>query len=441
MTESIVDRSFSLSSLSHTEKIIYWTIILTPLLCLMGIQPLFYPAVIAIVLLVNFRIDKIIRDSLPACIWAWVVMAIVMLWTALLGLEETGFKLKDVAAVAVTFLKSYFLIFACFIIPFWSQVRLKVVTRAVTWMSIGCLVNLGIQMIILAAGFDNLVFAPPLARLVPGDKSSLMVGLAQMSPFFGISLPRAILHTPDPPILGLVALLSFLICLGEGDRRLRRWGLIGAAASLLISFSRLSWLCGLLILGTIIFFRSPLSRHLTLWLAFVATFLTSAIGFSLQAFFSSSIALFDSARSNSSEERALVVRKTLEAWQEKPWFGWGFIRGQVRLYEQTYLTLGSFSSYAAVLYLNGIVGLIALITAMILTLVFFLKPARGGNIACQLALAGLLSLYVSLNATPLSWMAVYLWFFFLWLGTLMFEAHKQTTTISTWQQLTKKKQI
>jgi hypothetical protein len=428
-------KNFQISFTSNSERIIYWTIVLTPFWWLAGIQPLFYPAVVALLLVFNFRIDKLIRESLPACIWAWLAMAIVLLWTALLGLEETGFILQDVGAVAVNFFKSYFLIFACLTIPFWSQVRIEVITRAVTWMSIGCLVNLGIQMVMLAIGLKAFEFSPPLARIVPGDKSSLMVKFADFSPFFGITLPRTILHTPDPPILGLVALLMFLVCLGESDRRLRKWGLIGAAASLLISFSRLSWLCAIVIVLTFIAFRSPLSRYIGLWFAFLASLLSSLVEFSLQDLFTKSISFFDSARSNSSEERALVVRKTLEAWLEKPWFGWGFIRGQVRLYEQEFLTLGSFSSYAAVLYVNGVVGFIVLIIAMILTLIFFYNSAIEGNDLSQRALAGLISLYLSLNATPLSWMAVYLWFFFLWLGALIYEAHKQKISLSGWEHL------
>jgi hypothetical protein len=429
--------NFQLSSLSNTEKIIYWTIILTPLWWLGGIQPIFYPAVVAILLLVNFRIDKLIREFLPACIWAWLVMAVVLLWTALLGLEETGFKLEDIGAVAVNFFKSYFLIFACFTIPFWSQVRIEIITRAVSWMSIGCLGNLAIQMIVLFAGWEDLEFAPPLAQIAPGDKTSLMVNLANFSPFFGVPLPRTVLHTPDPPILGLVALLSFLVCLGESDRRLRRWALIGAGASLIISFSRLSWLCGIVIAITFLVFRSPLSRYIGLWFAFLGSLLASLAEFSIQDLFTKSIAFFDSARSNSSQERALVVRKTLEAWQEKPWLGWGFIRGEVRLYEQAYIGLGSFSSYAAVLYLNGVVGFIVLIVTMILTLIFFYNPAVSGNELSQRALAGLISLYIALNATPLSWMAVYLWFFFLWLGALMYKIYQQQQQVS-WQQLSRK---
>jgi hypothetical protein len=429
--------NFQLSSLSNTEKIIYWTIILTPLWWLGGIQPIFYPAVVAILLLVNFRIDKLIREFLPACIWAWLVMAVVLLWTALLGLEETGFKLEDIGAVAVNFFKSYFLIFACFTIPFWSQVRIEIITRAVSWMSIGCLGNLAIQMIVLFAGWEDIEFAPPLAQIAPGDKTSLMVNLANFSPFFGVPLPRTVLHTPDPPILGLVALLSFLVCLGESDRRLRRWALIGAGASLIISFSRLSWLCGIVIAITFLVFRSPLSRHIGLWFAFLGSLLASLAEFSIQDLFTKSIAFFDSARSNSSQERALVVRKTLEAWQEKPWLGWGFIRGEVRLYDREFIGLGSFSSYAAVLYLNGVVGFIVLIVTMILTLIFFYNPAVSGNELSQRALAGLISLYIALNATPLSWMAVYLWFFFLWLGALMYKIYQQQQQVS-WQQLSRK---
>jgi O-antigen ligase len=347
-------------------------------------------------------------------------------------LEETGFQLKESAAVLVNFLKSYFLIFACLTIPFWSQVRTQVITRAVTWMSIGFLVNIVIQMLMLFAGMDGIVYTPLLARLVPGEKSSLMIVLAHFSPFLGVRFPRMVLHTPDPPILGVVALLSFLICLGETDKRLRLLALIGSGCSLLISFSRLSWLCTLLIILTITLLRSSFSRFVGLWLTFLGSLLSTFLEISFLDLTSKFFTAFDSTRANSSAERAVVVGKTLEAWQEKPWLGWGFIRGRAWLYEDVYLGLGSFSSYAAVLYLNGIVGFIILIIAMILTLAIFYRPAISGDRLCQRALAGTIGLYVSLNATPLSWMAVYLWFFFLWLGSLMYQIQQQNEKKLSW---------
>jgi hypothetical protein len=94
-------------ALSLSEKVIYWTIVLTPVWWLMGIQPIFYPAVVIGLLVIHFDIDKLLRERLPACAWAWLMMAIVMLWTALLGLNDTGFGLMKAAATLVT-LKAIF---------------------------------------------------------------------------------------------------------------------------------------------------------------------------------------------------------------------------------------------------------------------------------------------------------------------------------------------
>lgn len=424
---------FKLSALSFTERVVYWTIVLTPLWWLLGIQPLFYPAVVAFLLLFNFRIEKLFPSALPACIWGWLAMSIVMLWTALLGVNAMGMSVMLLAATLVTFFKSYFLIFAGLTLPFWAKVRVSVITRAVAWLSVGYLVNIAIQMAMLGVGLSELVYEPPLARVLPGDKSSLLVKFALFSPFFGVSFPRTILHTPDPPILGLSALLCFLICLGESNRRLRKWALAGCLCALLISFSRLSWLCLPMGLVIIACFRSPFPRQLSIWLLSLTSLICGMVGLTFQELINKPLEVFDSARSNSSAERALVVRKTLEAWQEEFWFGWGIIRGKVWLYEDTYISMGSFSSYAAILYLHGIVGFTVFVGASVLTFAIFYKPAVRGNVLCQRAFTSLVILYMALNATPLSWMAVYFWYFFVWLGAIIKETNIWKTKLYGWE--------
>ncbi|HEY9708851.1 MAG TPA: hypothetical protein V6D48_11665, partial [Oculatellaceae cyanobacterium] len=207
--------------MSFSELVIYWTIVLTPVWWLLGIQPLFYPAVIIVLLALNFDIDKLIQGSLPICVWAWLGMALVMLWTALLGINSMGFSFQVAAGAAVTFFKSYFLIFGCLALPFWKQVGIRVVTRAVAWMATGYLITTLMQLVMLALRIGGGGYKPLLARLIPGDKSSLIVQFANIQSFFGIPLPRTTLYTPDPPILGLCAVLCFFICLGETNRRLR----------------------------------------------------------------------------------------------------------------------------------------------------------------------------------------------------------------------------
>lgn len=423
------------NALSLSEQVIYWTIVLTPVWWLMGIQPIFYPAVVIGLLAIHFDIDKLLRQRLPACTWAWLIMAIVMLWTSLLGLNDTGFSLMKAAATLVTFFKGYFLIFACLALPFWNQIRVKVVTRAVAWLATGYLVTIIIELAMLFLRIGGSGYMPPLARLIPGDKGSLRVFFAVHSSFFGLPIPRTVLYTPDPPILGACAVLCFLICVNEPNRRLRHVALVGCLAALIASASR-SAMVGLpaaIILS--ICFQSGLFRQLSLWLTSLTFLISSIFGWTIEELVHKPTEAFNQARASSSSERALVVQKTLEAWQGSPWIGWGVVRGAAHLYEDAYIALGSFSTYAAVLYLHGIVGFIALIAAMIVSLFAFYTHALEGNIFCRWAFAGLLILYVLCNATPLSWMAVYLWFFFAWLGAVLCEAQQSRVVLSRWDQL------
>ncbi len=413
-------RDFKLGALSFPERVIYWTIVLTPLWWLSGLQTLLYPAIAVVLLVITFDIDKLIRGSTPACVWAWLAMALVMVWTAIFGLSSVEFGIREIAATAVTFFKSYFLIFACMVLPFWNRIRVRVITRAIAWMTTGYLATIAIEvaMLVLRIGKGGLI--PPLARLVPGDKLSLQVTFADIQPFFGIPLPRTVLYTPDAPILGVCAVLCFFICLGETDRRLRKFALAGCLGALLISFSRLAWVCFPLALLIMACFRSRLTRQGSLWGASFTTLLCGLLGLTLSDLLTRPLEVFNSARTASSVDRAFVVRKTLEAWQELPWLGWGIIRGSAR-WDIYNITLGSFSTYAAVLYLHGIIGFIFFVAALVLTLYSFWGPAVRGNPLHRQAFASLVALYVLCNATPLSWMTVYFWFFFVWLGAILSE--------------------
>jgi hypothetical protein len=432
-------RDFKLDALSFSERVIYWTIVLTPLWWLSGIQTLLYPAIAVFLLVIAFDIEKVIRTWLPACVWAWLAMAVVMVWTAMFGLSSVGFDIQKTAAMAVTFFKSYFLIFACLALPFWDCIRVRVVTRAVAWMTTGYLATIAIEMVMLVLGIGKEGIMPPLAQIIPGDKLSLKISFAEFQPFFHIPLPRTVLYTPDPPILGVCAILCFFICLGETDHRLRRFALAGCLVALLISFSRLAWVCFPLALLLSACFRSRMARQGPLWGASFTALLCSIWGLTFSELIKKPLEFFNSARAASSTDREIVVRKTLEAWQQSPWIGWGIPAGSYRWYIYD-IVLGSFSTYASVLYLHGILGFIFFVAALALTLSSFWGPAVRGNFLCQRAFASLVALYVLCNATPLSWMGVYFWFFFVWLGAILSET-QQRTFVSRWEQLTGRAEI
>lgn len=409
---------------SHAEKIIFWTIILTPLWWLLGIQPLLYPAILIFIFIKSINLDTLIRNPPPISVWAWLAMSLIMLWTALIGISYASLGMKETLAAIVTFAKGYFLIFICLILPFWNSIRTAIITRAVAWMASGYLINIILHIFTLFLGFTE-SFAPPWAKFFPGNPASFVVKAPTFQAFFGVIVPRTTLYFPDPPILGICGLLCFIICLGETSPTLRRWGLLGSFTALVISQSRLAWICLPLSLCIYAIFRSQRARLGSLWTGASAALLCASLGgITITELLNKPLEIFTSARPASSTDREFVVRKTLEAWQESPFIGWGVAQGTADWHTYS-ITLGSFSTYAAVLYLHGVVGFTFFLVALLSTLLNLWKLAIQDNSTAQKALGAVIALIIFMEAIPLSWMAVYFWFFFIWIGSILVELNNQ----------------
>jgi O-Antigen ligase len=431
-----------LGPLSATEKIIYWAIVLTPLWWLLGIQTLFFPFLLAGLFVFHFDLDKLKKGNIPASIWAWLAMSFAMLLTATMGLYSIGFPTLIAAAAVVTFLKSYFMIFAAMVLPFLQRIRLRVITRAVVWLSIGYIVTTIILLLMLFLKLNPPVLVdgsmpslmPPLARIIPGDKQAIQIILADIQGFFGIPFPRVVLYTADPPILGVCAVFGLLICLGEPDRRLKRWSVVGSSLALFLCFSRIAWIALPCLFLVVACFRKRSIGLSSLWTGSIICLISASIGLTVVELIEKPMEVFTSARAESSRDRALVVGKTIEAWLEYPWFGWGVIRGSVRWYIYD-ISLGSFSTYSAILYLHGVFGFAIFVAALLLTLWDLWKTAKLGSITAQRGFAAMIALCLMCNATPLSWMAVYFWYFFMWIGAILYRGCSQKHSPSEWEQL------
>ncbi|MDY6902958.1 MAG: O-antigen ligase family protein [Cyanobacteriota bacterium] len=421
---------------SFAEKVIFWTIVLTPVWWLLGVQTIIYPVVSAFLLIAGLQIDKLVKNSLPICNWAWLGLTFAALWTNILGLETIGFEALKTAATLFTLFKGYFMIFACMTLPFWHRIRVQTITRAVSLMAASYSVLLAIQLLILFGLGPQEHFLPPLARLIPGEKTSLMVKFAEIQPFFGIPLPRTDLYTADPPILGVCGILCFFICLSETNPRWRKLALIGSLIALIISQSRLSWVCFPLVWLIIYCFRSGVARQSYLWIISITSLFAAVLSLTVKDLIASPLETFNSARADSSKDREYIVSATINAWKESPWVGWGFMEKTASWGNGAFaLPLGTFSSYAQVLYIHGIFGFIFFINALVSTLCSFWKPAIEGNQLCQRAFGCLIALYLLIHATNLTWMAIYFWFFFIWLGAILSEVQQQQLNITEWEEL------
>ena len=76
-SSNYINFSFKLGKLTFAERLIFWTIVLTPLWWMLGIQTLLYPAVAAFLLAYGFKFDNIIQGSLPFSNWTRIRMILV----------------------------------------------------------------------------------------------------------------------------------------------------------------------------------------------------------------------------------------------------------------------------------------------------------------------------------------------------------------------------
>jgi O-Antigen ligase len=416
-----VVEELKLGALSYTEAAIYWTALLTPLWWLLGVQVLLYPAVVITLLGAGFSVDKLAKTPLPLSAWAWFAMALTMLMTTVLAFDRVS--LVQVATLTAALLKGYFLIFASLALPFFQPLRSAVITRAVAWMAAGFTLFLSITTTLWLFQIPG-INRPLLASILPGD-SAFALNLASSEKFLGLTLPRISGYTPDPPILGTCAVLCIFICLGEPNRWLRRASLIGSVLGLIFSFGRTAWLALPIALAVNLLFRLAIVPQIVLGAAAIASFIWGLFGVRLEELFQGGTTQFNQAResgASSSIERTKVISRTLELWQESPWTGWGFIQHQVHLYDKAYMPVTTFSTYAAVLYLHGAVGFLVFVLAMLATLWDTYEPSIRGDALAARACGSLVALYLMFGTTTLSWMAPFLWFFFVWLGTVLREA-------------------
>jgi hypothetical protein len=414
-----VFEGLKLGALSYTEAVIYWMALLTPLWWLLGVQVLLYPVVVSTLLVLGFSVDKLAKTALPLSAWAWFAMSLTMLITTVLAFERVDFV--QIATLTVALLKGYFLIFASLALPFFQPLRSAVITRAVAWLAASYSLFLAITTTLW------FLHIPGISRplfIVPGD-TTFAVNLASSEKFLGLTLPRISGYTADPPILGTCAVLYIFVCLGESNRWLRRAALLGSVFGLIFSFGRTAWLALPIAIAVNLLFRLAIIPQIMLGAAAMASFIWGLFAVRLEDFFQGGVTQFNQVResgSSSSTTRTKVIGRTLELWQESSWTGWGFIQHQVHLYDNVYMPATTFSTYAAVLYLHGAVGFVVFLLAMLATLWDVYEPSMRGDALAARACGSLVALYLMFGTTTLSWMAPTLWFFFVWLGTVIREA-------------------
>ncbi|UVO52753.1 O-antigen ligase domain-containing protein [Sphingomonas sp. SUN039] len=291
-----------------------------------------------------------------ALVMLWLGGMAVMLVALLVGHIENDLgaaqTLKSVAGWAKGWALLALFPLAGAVLP----IRSSVIVRATCRLGAQSLALIPIFAVAPYVGLPKTLWVSPLVVLGGSGPEYFSTILYTFEP--GTSAPRWQFFAPWSPAIGFVAAISALIA---GEERHRGWRAIGIAAALamaLMSQSRLA-LVAIVLAWPTAWLVARFARPSTWFAAAPGALLAGFFAQSLLALAQQATSDFNGARAASSRVRATLGRIAVERWRnEAPWFGHGIVERGPHLVE--YMPIGSHHSWFGLLFVKGLVGVLAL---------------------------------------------------------------------------------
>ncbi|GEO00686.1 hypothetical protein NSE01_25180 [Novosphingobium sediminis] len=312
---------------------------------------------------------------LPIQIWAWLLGMAAMLVILLVAHAEFSLGSAQTVKSAAGWAKGWALLglfpFAGYVLP----IRLSALARAVCRLSLQTMI---LMPLLLAAPFIHLpsiLWVSPLKVLGGASDEFFAVVLYTIDPEIGT--PRWQFFAPWSPAAGMVAMIHFLIAREERSAPWRWTGYTASVLMALLSQSRMA-LVALAIVIPLAAIAGRLAKAHTWFTLAPLTLVAGWLLPQLAALSEQASSSFNGARASSSRVRATLGRIAVERWQhEAYWFGHGIVERGPHLVE--YMPIGSHHSWYGLLYVKGLLGVIALGIPMVLSLVGCVAAAAGGR--------------------------------------------------------------
>lgn len=315
--------------------------------------------------------------ALPSVIWAWLIGMAAMLIILLIGHANfhlgTGQTIKSAFGWAKGWALLALFPLAGYVLPIGAEA----LARAVCRLGRQTLVLLPIFLLAPLLGMPQTLWVSPLKALGGAGDEFFAAVLYTLEP--GVGTARWQFFAPWSPAAGMVAVIYLLLARLDPDPRWRWTGYCASVLMLLLSQSRLA-----LVALVVVIALSWLAGHMRrpgLWFV-------GAVGILLLSWFSPQIYDvadqishdFSSVRADSSRVRDTLGRIAVERWQnEAYWFGHGVVERGPHLVE--YMPIGSHHSWYGLLFVKGLLGLIALAVPMVWTLIVMGQRAMRDRLA------------------------------------------------------------
>jgi hypothetical protein len=197
--------------------------------------------------------------------------------------------------------------------------------------------------------------------------------------FFNVSLYRMNPETeagrwqffaPWAPAAGFLSCILVIFCLQEKNKGLRNWGVFGCFVMVLLSQSRAGLVIFIAIVPVFIFAKQLQNPWVLLVIGILIP-IVLVLGEPLFEFIMDSYQQVKESRPASTRVRTALENLAVQRWRsEAPIWGHGVVESGPKLVE--FMPIGSHHSWFGLLFVKGLVGLIALAIPMGLSVIYFL---------------------------------------------------------------------
>ncbi|MDZ3830814.1 MAG: O-antigen ligase domain-containing protein [Sphingopyxis sp.] len=312
------------------------------------------------------------RPAPPSlAIWAWLIGMAAMLPILLIGHINFGLGAAQTLKSAVGWAKGWALLALFPLAGFALPIRLEVLARAICRLGRQTLFLLPLFLVAPLLHLPQHLWVSPLHVLGGSGDEYFTVTLYTIEP--GAGTARWQFFAPWSPAAGMVAVIHFLIAREERHAGWRWTGYAAALSVALLSQSRLA-LVALAITIPLVIAAGRIKRPATWFAAVPAVLVAGWFAPQIGALIERLTSDFAGARADSSRVRAALGRIAVERWQnEAYWFGHGIVERGPHLVE--YMPIGSHHSWYGLLFVKGLLGVIALAVPMVWMLIACLIAA------------------------------------------------------------------
>lgn len=328
-------------------------------------------AVLALYLGPAMRDDLRPTGPVPAMVWLWIAGMMVMLVALWVGHIDWNLGLKGTIKSSIGWAKGWALLALFPLAGAVLQINRSVLIRAHCRLALVTLILLPILAIAPYVGLPERIFTSPLKAVGGPGPEYFTVYFYTFDP--SSWTPRWQFYAPWSPFAGLLGVIMVLFALEEKHRGWLIVGCLAGVAMILMSKSRMSLVA--LVVASIGPRMMPLLLRAWAWgagaalVASMAALWTPLTG-AAHAFWAG----FKASRADSTRVRETLQRIAHERWQQEAfWFGHGKVAPGPHIVE--YMPIGSHHTWWGLLFVKGLVGLLAMAVPFAIHLFVTLRDA------------------------------------------------------------------